>query len=386
MPPPLLDGSALSKALAELLGVRQLGDRLVARWRFADFGAAVAFAARLAAIAAAQDHHPEWTVRHREVDFATTTHDASGITARDVALAKAAVAAAHELGARAVAPAAAPAHGSLWAPPGHFYSPLPDPAELEADAKRRWPPQPRELPGIDLRLPEQVALAQQLARYYPDADLPEVAPPDRRYGTANEYFGFGDAFVYQALLRQFRPQRVVEVGSGWSTALLLDTDDRWLGGRTEVTCIEPFPDRLRSLLLARDWGRVRLLQQRVQDVALLEFEALQARDVLFVDSSHVAKTGSDVVHLVCEVLPRLRSGVLVHVHDVHANFEYDEAWVRQGRAWNEAYFLRAFLQHNPAFEIVLHAPTLALHAAELLLPLMPRIGENTGGSLWLRRR
>jgi pterin-4a-carbinolamine dehydratase len=386
MPPPLLDGTALSAALAELPGVRQLGDQLVARWRFVDFAAAVAFGARLAAIAAAQDHHPEWTVRHREVDFATTTHDASGITARDVVLATAAVAAAYELGARAVAPAAAPARGTLWAPPGHFYSPLPDPAELEADAKRRWPPQPRELPGIDLRLPEQVALAQQLARCYPDADLPDVVQPERRYCTANEYFGFGDAFVYQALLRQFRPQRVVEVGSGWSTALLLDTDDRWLGGRTEVTCIEPFPDRLHSLLFARDWGRVRLLQQRVQDVALAEFAALQAGDVLFVDSSHVAKTGSDVVHLVCEVLPRLCSGVLVHCHDVHANFEYDEAWVREGRAWNEAYFLRAFLQHSTAFEIVLHAPTLALHAAELLLPLMPRVGENTGGSLWLRRR
>lgn len=274
----------------------------------------------------------------------------------------------------------------MWAPPGHFYSPLPDCAELAADAARRWPPEPRELPGIELRIREQTELALQLAQYYADADLGDAPTADRRYGTANEYFGFGDAFVYQALLRHRPPARVVEVGSGWSTALLLDTDDRWLGGRLAITCIEPFPERLLALLRPADAGRVRLLRQRVQDVALLEFAALQAGDMLFVDSSHVAKTGSDVVHLVCEVLPRLRSGVLVHFHDVHANFEYDETWVRQGRAWNEAYFLRAFLQHNAAFEIVLHAPTLALHVAELLLPRMPRVGENTGGSLWLRRR
>lgn len=226
----------------------------------------------------------------------------------------------------------------------------------------------------------------ELARFYGDEDFARTQRPDRRYCLANEFFCYGDAFVYQAMLRHLRPARVIEVGAGWSSAVLLDTDERFLGNSIACTFVEPYPERLLSLLRPADVARMRLLRKRLQDVPLAEFAALQANDVLFVDSSHVAKTGSDVLHALFAVLPVLRAGVHVHVHDVHVNFEYPESWVREGRSWNEAYFLRAFLMHNRDWEIVLHGPTLAEYAPEQLLPRMPRVAENVGGSLWLRRR
>ncbi|HEU4418459.1 MAG TPA: class I SAM-dependent methyltransferase, partial [Planctomycetota bacterium] len=200
------------------------------------------------------------------------------------------------------------------------------------------------------------------------------------------YFDYGDAFAYQAMLRHVRPARVIEVGAGWSSAVLLDTDERFLGGRTDCTFVEPYPERLLSLLRPADVARTRLLRMRLQDVPLAEVTRLQANDFLFIDSSHVAKTGSDVLHALFTVLPALRAGVFVHVHDVYANFEYPEPWVREGWSWNEAYMLRAFLMHNDDWEIVLHGSALAEHAPERLLLLMPKLANKIGGSLWLRKR
>ena len=112
------------------------------------------------------------------------------------------------------------------------------------------------------------------------------------------------------MLRHAQPQRVVEVGTGWSTCAMLDVDDLFLDGNLAITSIDPDPSRLRARMRPGDEQRVRILEQPVQAVALETFEALAAHDVLFVDSTHVLKTGSDVNHLLFEVLPRLAPGVL----------------------------------------------------------------------------
>jgi pterin-4a-carbinolamine dehydratase/cephalosporin hydroxylase len=384
--PGRLAASEIDAALAQLPGWRRVGDGLCARYRFATFAAAVAFTQRLAAAAEELGHHPQWTVRYRVVDVVTTTHDAGGLTALDVELAARAGSLAATGGGAAIAGDDVSRAAGAWVPPGHFYSPITAPIEVEADAARLFASGLRDLPGVDQRLPEQLALALQLSRFYADADFAEQPRPDRRYCLANEYFPYGDAFAYHALLRHLRPRRVIEVGAGWSSAVLLDTDERWLGSAIECTFVEPYPERLLSLLRPADVARTRLLRSRLQDVPLAEFAALQANDILFIDSSHVAKTGSDVLHALFAVLPALRPGVWVHVHDVHANFEYPAHWVREGRSWNEAYFVRAFLMHNRDWEIALHGATLAEYAPEQLLPRMPKLGSNVGGSLWLRKR
>jgi hypothetical protein len=128
-----------------------------------------------------------------------------------------------------------------------------------------------------------------------------------------------------------------------------------------------------------------IIVDAVQNVPLERFAALEAGDILFVDSSHVAKTGSDVVHLFGQVLPRLAKGVRVHFHDIFWPFEYPEEWIREGRAWNEAYLLRAFLQFNSAFRIVLFNSYLGLHHRDLVERHLPLFLQNTGGSLWLEK-
>ncbi|MEM6775292.1 MAG: class I SAM-dependent methyltransferase [Pseudomonadota bacterium] len=187
------------------------------------------------------------------------------------------------------------------------------------------------------------------------------------------------------MLRRFRPRRVVEVGSGFSSCAILDTTRLFLDKHTTLTFIEPYPELLQSRL-----GNVpmnhRLVAERAQDVEMAHFEALEDGDFLIIDSTHVAKLNSDVLRLVFEVLPALKAGVLVHFHDVFWPFDYPKRWVSEGRAWNEAYLLRAFLQNNAAFDIVYFYSYLESLHRERLAATMPLCLRRTGANLWLRKR
>jgi hypothetical protein len=111
---------------------------------------------------------------------------------------------------------------------------------------------------------------------------------------------------------------------------------------------------------------------------------LKANDILFIDSTHVSKTNSDVNYLFFEILPRLQTGVLVHIHDIFFPFDYPREWILEGRSWNEAYLLRAFLQYNPRFEIVLFNDYLQTLHWDSFARLLPRFSKDGGGSVWLQ--
>ncbi len=280
-----------------------------------------------------------------------------------------------------VAPSALPF--VTWAPPGHFYSPVPDLEEIERRAASLFDPA-AELPGVSLRAEEQIATYRELASLARRSPLPVLGGGATRYGTDNPNYGPGDAMMLQSMLRLLRPRRYVEVGSGWSTALALDTNEAYLDGAMALTAIEPHPELLAEVL--RPGDPVEVLSLPVQDVPMERWRALEAGDVLFVDSSHVLKTGSDVQHLVTRVLPALSPGVVVHVHDVFWPFEYLRHWVEEGRAWNEAYLLHAFLLFNDSWEIVLWNHWLASVHPEVVAAELPEMAENPGGAIWLRRR
>jgi hypothetical protein len=254
-----------------------------------------------------------------------------------------------------------------WAAPGHFNSP----ATSEADIERAlsWGP---DLPGVDLHEAQQLELAEGL--------VPDLAEgPWDRYRPDNAFFGLSDAALYRAALRHFRPRRVIEVGSGYSTAVLLDASEQYHLD-IEVTCVEPYPERLLSLLRSGD--EIDLIRAPAQEVPPERYTALKAGDLLFIDSTHVAKAGSDVLWLYLRVLPRLAPGVLVQVHDVYWPFEYPREWLREGRDWNEDYLVHAFLCHNREWEILLFGSWLWHHH----LDLVPESLRSPGsGALWLRR-
>jgi hypothetical protein len=281
----------------------------------------------------------------------------------------------------------------MWVPPGHFYSPFPDLAEVERRAAQVWNAD-GDPTGINLREEEQLALLDTLAEILDD-DLPFPAGPsgeDRnatRYYFENPAYSWSDGMVLHALLRHLRPRHVIEVGSGYSSAMTLDTTERWLDagidGPVEVTFVEPYSELLRSLLRPGDEERVRIHEIAVQDVPFSVFEALGAGDVLFIDSTHVVKAGSDVNHLLFEVLPRLSAGVWIHLHDIFFPFEYPRDWVLEGRAWHEVYLLRALLTGNDAFEIRWFQSYMWMRHRTLLEGRLPAMAKNPGGNIWLQK-
>jgi predicted O-methyltransferase YrrM len=274
--------------------------------------------------------------------------------------------------------------------PGHFYSPLPDPGFVAAHRQQLFGTVRASLPAIDVNESQQLRLLEKLGAHADDLPWQDRPVRGLRYHYGNTQFTYGDAVVLQAMLRLLRPRRVIEVGAGHSSALMLDTADRWLDAGTSFTFIEPYPDRLRALLTAADTAgprpRCEVIEQPVQAVPLERFDELAAGDILFIDSSHVVKIGSDVVHLLTWVLPRLQRGVFVHFHDVFWPFEYPEPWLREGRAWNECYVLAAFLQYNAAFAIALFNSWLVAFRRAEFARHLPLAMRNTGGSLWLEKR
>ena len=275
-------------------------------------------------------------------------------------------------------------HDGQMFPPGHFYSPVPDLGDVRARQHEIFD-RDRPLPGINLRESEQLALFRSIAPMA--GDLPFTSQPsgDHRYWFDNGWFTYGDGVTYASLLRAFMPRRVIEIGSGFSSALLLDVNDCFCNGTIECVFIEPYPERLRSLLRAGDEASFRLIEKPVQNVGMSPFEGLESGDIVFIDSTHVAKTGSDVEWLFRGLMPTLPVGVLVHVHDIFHPFEYPAEWVLEGRGWNEIYVLRSFLQFNDAFDILLFPNFLTYKHRTVIAELCPKMLSDPGSSIWLRR-
>jgi predicted O-methyltransferase YrrM len=272
-----------------------------------------------------------------------------------------------------------------FAPPGDFYSPIPDRAEVARHRAALFDRRVTSVPGIDIRANEQVALLKTFGGYQEDIPFKDEPTAGLRYYFANPFFSYGDAVILYSMLRQRRPKRVVEVGSGFSSAVMLDTNERFCRKQMRMTFIDPYPERLLALLVEEDTRQHEIIPEAVQGVSFEKFAELGANDLLFIDSSHVAKAGSDVVYLVTSVLPRLKRGVIVHFHDVFWPFEYPEEWILGGRAWNEDYLLKAFLQFNTAFKVMFFNTYVAAHHAAVAKQYLPLFMKNPGGGLWIEK-
>jgi predicted O-methyltransferase YrrM len=269
--------------------------------------------------------------------------------------------------------------------PGHFYSPLPNLAEVVSNQERLFQHDVKYCQGIDLAEHIQIDMMERIALFYHEISFPDYQSSNTRYYYQNNFFSYSDAIILYGMLRHLKPDRVIEVGSGFSSAVMLDTSDVFLDKKVQFTFIEPYPERLFDLLNESDKIQHNIITTSVQDVELKVFESLNESDILFVDSSHVVKIGSDVAYLFSEVFPRLKPGVIIHIHDIFWKFEYPLSWIEEGRAWNEAYFLRCFLQYNSAFEIIYFNSFIGYFHQDKLEQKMPLCLKNTGGSIWLRK-
>jgi len=277
------------------------------------------------------------------------------------------------------------ANAKLFVPPGHFYSPIVDPAEADAHLTRlERRPTTTSLPDVKIDREAMVERWNAMLPFLTTNPFPEKRSDKFRYAFDNPSYSWGDASILHAMIRQHMPRRIVEIGCGWSSACILDTVERHCDS-TRLTFIDPYPALLHTLV-----GNTKLdheiIELPIQKVPGTAFETIGSGDILFIDSTHVLRTGSDVCFELFEILPRLAHGALVHIHDMFWPFEYPRDWVLQDkRSWNELYAIRAFLSNNDKWEVIFFNDYFANMERSLVQATYPDFLRNTGGALWLRR-
>jgi len=265
--------------------------------------------------------------------------------------------------------------------PVHFYQPIPDTRALPDEL---WA-KDSELVGVEMNEEVQLdLLCNVFPRFQAEYnDLPlNPTGQDYEFYLNNHHFEGTDALVLYCLVRHFRPNWILEVGSGFSSRLSAQAALR--NGNTRLTCIEPYPH---PILTKGFPGLTALIPKRVQEVGFDLFQELGAGDILFIDSSHVVKCGGDVNYLFLEVLPRLNPGVVVHVHDIFLPREFPKNWMIEKQwFWTEQYLLQAFLTHNSEFEVLFANTYMAFRHAREMRATFPRSPWWGGGSFWMRRK
>jgi predicted O-methyltransferase YrrM len=271
--------------------------------------------------------------------------------------------------------------------PCDFYSPLNDLSFLEENWDL-WHDRP--LPrGIAWDVDAQFEEVRRISRFLPELDdVPAEAPSGPpRYHWNNNFWRGADALIQYCLLRDVKPARVVEIGCGWSSLLMAEALERNRQEGSELTTVdqvEPFPRKELLRSLPDHWTLHETILQRAE---LEVFEALEAGDICFYDGSHVARAGSDVVWFFFEILPRLKPGVLIHLHDIFWPADYPDDWIfERGQTWNEQYLLQAFLMHNHAYEVVISNSVLCWSRPRDLEDLFRQTSETrySGSSVWLK--
>ena len=273
-----------------------------------------------------------------------------------------------------------------FVPPGHHYSPIGRTDEIKAHLTEiDFYSDLVSIPGIRIDRQEMLDFWGILQQYLEEIPFKRDPSPPMRYGFDNGAYSWGDGSVLYAMIRYARPKKIIEIGSGWSSVCTLDTLDTQPDYPCEMTVIEPFPELMKGLI---GNGRApnHIMADAVQRVPLNVYEGLEKNDILFIDSTHVVKTGSDVCHEIFNILPKLRSGVIVHFHDVFWPFEYSHKWaVEENRSWSEIYLLRAFLMNNPEWKVLIFNDYLAITAKDEIEASYPDFMHNPGGAIWLKK-
>jgi predicted O-methyltransferase YrrM len=264
----------------------------------------------------------------------------------------------------------------------HYYEPF-----IELSAFRSFEDRDRNLPGIDMLENHQLELLKKLVYQDELIGFPVEKVDSKTFNYGNEFFGPGDAEILYAMLRHYKPRRIIEIGSGNSTLMMLnalaanrvDNPDY----ECDLICVEPYES-----LWLEELG-ISVHRNKVEEIDLPFFSRLEENDILFIDSSHVIKPYGDILYLYLQVLPLLKSGVLVHIHDILTPRDYFKQWVVDKlQLWNEQYILEAFLSMNRDYQIVAALNFLKHHhfdALAAVCPIMAQMPSKEPGSFWIRR-
>jgi len=259
----------------------------------------------------------------------------------------------------------------------HYYEPAFHPRHFRSDTS-----QPRKLPGIDLREASQLEFVRGL-RYADEVKAWKTTQHSAlEFSLGNTAFGPGDAEMLYQYVRYLKPRRIVEIGSGNSTKICSEAtrkNEQEGSPKVEHVCIEPYEmPWLESL-------GPEIIRSKVESCPMEIFEKLTAGDFLFIDSSHMIRPQGDVLHEYVEILPRLQSGVHIHIHDIFTPRDYPPRWlVDEVRFWNEQYLLEAMLTKSPRYRIVAAINWLKHDHFELLQTVCPFLEpRHQPGSIYL---
>lgn len=276
-------------------------------------------------------------------------------------------------------------------PEGHFYSPIPDIDEVKKYNTRLFKDikeEELETEGIELNTSSQLKLVNEFSKFYNQLPFRDkkinTEEEGVRYYYYNNNFEHSSAITLYSIMRYFKPKNIIEIGSGFSSCAMIDINEIFFDNNINCTFIEPYPDLILSLI--KEYDNIDLLRSKIQDISVDKFKQLKENDILFIDSSHVAKTGSDVNYILFNILPNLNKGVIIHFHDIFYPFEYPKKWIYEGRAWNEDYILKAFLQYNNKFKIIYWNHFLGKIYPEVIMEKLPLCMKGTlGSSLWIQK-
>lgn len=249
----------------------------------------------------------------------------------------------------------------------------------EFDARK-----PRQL-FIDFHLDKQLAGLSSLSYSNELSMLPLHGNyGEGRFYVQNPAFGPGDCDLYYLLVRNIKPKRIIEIGSGYSTLVCLEAlkKNALDNAHTSLCCIEPY-----EMNWLEQTPGIELIRESVEKVPISVFSELEENDILFIDSSHIIRPENDVLFEFLELLPRLRKGVIVHIHDIFSPRHYPSDWLqKEFRFWNEQYLLEAFLYYNDSFEILYSLNHLKNEAfAETKKTLTTLGSKDEPASFWLRK-
>jgi hypothetical protein len=269
--------------------------------------------------------------------------------------------------------------------PVHYYQPIPDSRELEAHEWRST----SCMSGVEMNEERQLELLSIFRSSFETEynSLPAFSSDPTRFHFNQASFCSVDAEILYCMIRYFKPRQIIEIGSGMSTLLTAEAirKNETEGSGCSFTAIEPYP---RESLRRGVPGITEVIEAKVQTVPIERFFSLEANDILFIDSTHVIRTGGDVVYEYLDIIPRLSPGVIVHCHDIFLPREYPKSWILENRwFWTEQYLLQAFLAFNQAFEVLMAGSFLNTYHPQILQESFPSYNpaETWPGSFWMRR-
>lgn len=272
--------------------------------------------------------------------------------------------------------------------PNHFYEPIPDTKKLKNNLWQGY----SNLIGIDMNGKKQLKLLSYFVSNFKkeyESFLKEKTSIPYKYYVNNRSFASTDGEVLYCMIRFLKPKKVVEIGSGFSTYLLTEAilkNKKENNINTELIIIDPYPSKVLEKGLPEF---SKLIKKEVQDVSLSFFHKLKENDILFIDSSHTLKIGSDVQYEYLEILPSLNVGVIIHIHDIFLPLEYPKEWIlKYHRFWTEQYLLQAFLIFNNVFEVLWGGSYMHLKHSKLLKSVFSSYNPKTiiPGSFWMRKK